>query len=68
MRSTCLGYMETILWSTDAKVHDYLGENFDLSEKVKVRIDIITLLEKIFVSFPEDIGATVTSPAGDNCF
>ena len=50
------------------KVHDYLGINFDFSEKGKVKIDIIPLLENVFESFPEDIGATATSPAGDNLF
>ena len=48
------------------KVHDYLGINFDLSEKGKVKIDMIPLLENIIESFPEEIGATATYLAGDN--
>ena len=40
------------------KVHGYLGIIFDFSEKGKVNIDMISLLENIFESFPEDIGAT----------
>ena len=50
------------------KLHDYLGINFDFSEKGKLKIDMIPLLENIFESFPEDIGATSTSTAGDNLF
>ena len=34
------------------KVHDYLGINFDLSEKGKVKIDMNPLLENILESFP----------------
>ena len=33
------------------KVHDYLGINFDFSEKVKVKIDMIPLLENILNHF-----------------
>ena len=50
------------------KVHDYLGINFDFSEKGKVKIGIIPLLENIFESFPEEIGAIATSPSRDNLF
>ena len=46
------------------KVHDYIEINYGLSEKRKVKIDIIPLLENIFESFPEEIGATSTSPTG----
>ena len=45
-------------------LHDYLGINFDFSEKVKVKIEMIMLLEKYFESFTEDIGATATLSAG----
>ena len=50
------------------KVHDCIGINFDLSEKGKVKIDMIPLLENIFESFPEEIGATAKSPSRDNLF
>ena len=32
----------------EGKLHDYLGINFDFSEKVKVKIDMTPLLENIF--------------------
>ena len=40
------------------KVNDYLGINFDFSEKKQVKIDMIPLPENIFEYFPEEIGAT----------
>ena len=50
------------------KLHDYPGKKFDLSEKGKVRIDIIPLLENIFELFPEDIGLIAISPYGDHLY
>ena len=50
------------------KVNDYLGINFDFSEKKQVKIDMIPLPENIFEYFPEEIGATETSTDGYNLF
>ena len=48
------------------KLHYCLGICSDLSDKGKVKIDMIPLLENSSESFPEEIGATAISPDGGN--
>ena len=50
------------------KVHDYLGVDLDYSSRGKVKISMIKYLDKIIVSFPENITSTSESPASDHLF
>ena len=55
-------YLSRIYWNKtvvhQGKVYDYPGMSFDFSEKRKVKIDMIPLLENIFESLSEEIEAT----------
>ena len=50
------------------KVHDYLGMELDYSEPGKVKITMVSYLEKILEEFPEEIVSTKTTPAADHLF
>jgi hypothetical protein len=50
------------------KYHDYLGMDFDYSEKGKVKIRMIPYLESIIDEFPEEIVGTRVTPAADYLF
>ena len=50
------------------KVHDYLGMDLDYSSRGKVKISIVKYLDKIIVSFPEEITRTAESTAADHMF
>jgi hypothetical protein len=50
------------------KHHDYLGMDFDYSEKKKVKIRMIPYLQSIIDDFPEEIIATRVTPAADYLF
>ena len=49
-------------------IHDYLGMDFDFSVDKSVRISMIKYLNKIFESFPEEIGKPCENPAADWLF
>jgi hypothetical protein len=50
------------------KHHEYLGMDFDYSEKGKVKVRMIPYLQSILVDFPEEIVGTKTTPAADYLF
>ena len=50
------------------KIHDYLGMDLDYSSRGKVKNSMIKYLDKIIVSFPEEITSTAESPDADHLF
>ena len=52
------------------KVHDYLGMNFDYSEKGKVKIDMISYVKDMLEEFPKKLqeNEVAAMPAADNLF
>ena len=52
------------------KVHDYLGMNFDFSEKGKVKIDMIDYVKAMLDEFPVELkdDDTAPTPAPENLF
>jgi len=49
-------------------IHDYLGIDFDFSEKGVVKLSMIKNIEKIFDDFPEEIGQASSTPASEHLF
>ena len=47
---------------------DYLGMNLDFTEAGVFQVDMVEYIEKIFVDFPEDIGAKVPTPHAYHLF
>ena len=49
-------------------MHDYLGVNFDFSEKGKVMVDVIAFVEAMLNDFPVKLedDDTAPTPAPDN--
>lgn len=56
--------------ATRGKKHDYLGMEFDFSEKNKVTIDIIIYIDSMIEEFDEEIGKeeTAPTPAAEDLF
>ena len=50
------------------KIHNYLGSDFDFSEKGRVHVSMIQYLTNIFDNFIEEIGDPMSAPSGDNLF
>ena len=52
------------------KVHDYLGMNFDFSDKGKVKIDMIDYVKAMLDEFPVELkdDDTAPTPAPENLF
>jgi hypothetical protein len=50
------------------KHHEYLGMDFDYSEKGKVKVRMIPYLQNILDDFPEEIIGTKTTPAANYLF
>jgi hypothetical protein len=50
------------------KHHEYLGMDFDYSEKGKVKVRMIPYLQSILDDFPEEIVGTKSTPAADYLF
>ena len=52
------------------KLHDYLGMNFDYSEKGKVHIDMKSYVEDMINEFPIEMNKTsrASTPAAENLF
>ena len=50
------------------KIHDYLGIDFDSSQKGVMRLSMMNNIAKIFRDFPEEIGKLCATPASDHIF
>ena len=50
------------------KVHYYLGITLDYREKGVLKVSMIPYVKKIINEFPERIGGTAATPAGDHLF
>ena len=50
------------------KVHDFLGVDYDYSEKGSVKVSQIRYLSSILADFPEKLGEPAATPAADHLF
>ena len=64
-------YLQGIYGNVDVhrgKIHDYLGVDFDFTERKKVKVSQIKYLCGVLKEFPEEITGTAATPAAEHLF